>query len=186
MKLHKNIRNTSPTLAGFTLIELLVVIAIIGILASIVLSSLNTARTRASDAKIQGQLSSMRAQAELWTPVDPLVLDVADRLTETIITPNVNPITGVTLFSDDLATGSLTNLIGGLPVGTVVYYSYDAIPPKDGGMWVLAATTSIGASCVDWSGATGTFEGLAPVDAGEFEAAFVNIASDSPSPFSCL
>src|SRR5574343_248507 len=51
---------------GFTLIELLVVIAIIGILSSVVLASLTTARTRGTAAAVQNELSNMRAQAELY------------------------------------------------------------------------------------------------------------------------
>ncbi len=51
---------------GFTLIELLVVIAIIGILSSVVLASLNTARGKGSNAAVKANLTGMRAAAELY------------------------------------------------------------------------------------------------------------------------
>ena len=59
-------KNTRPKLVrGFTLIELLVVIAIIGILSSVVLASLNSARAKGADAAVKANLNNMRAQAEL-------------------------------------------------------------------------------------------------------------------------
>lgn len=54
------------TQRGFTLIELLVVIAIIGILASVVLASLNSARNKGAAAAVKAGLANSRAQAELY------------------------------------------------------------------------------------------------------------------------
>jgi len=56
---------TKSQTRGFTLIELLVVIAIIGILASVVLASLNSARDKGEDAATKSNLNNIRAQAEL-------------------------------------------------------------------------------------------------------------------------
>jgi prepilin-type N-terminal cleavage/methylation domain-containing protein len=51
---------------GFTLIELLVVIAIIGILSSVVLASLSTARQKSRDAKRISDIGQIQLAAELF------------------------------------------------------------------------------------------------------------------------
>jgi prepilin-type N-terminal cleavage/methylation domain-containing protein len=57
---------TAFLMRGFTLIELLVVIAIIGILAGIVLVSLNSATGKGRDAKRLGDLDSLSTALELY------------------------------------------------------------------------------------------------------------------------
>jgi type II secretion system protein G len=62
LSLHKN--NKSPK--GFTLIELLVVIAIIGVLSSVVLTSLSSARSKANAAKRVSDIHQIRTAIEAY------------------------------------------------------------------------------------------------------------------------
>ncbi|MDD5731985.1 MAG: prepilin-type N-terminal cleavage/methylation domain-containing protein [Patescibacteria group bacterium] len=58
--------SASSRQAGFTLIELLVVIAIIGLLATIALASLNSARKKSADAAVKSNMANIAGQAELY------------------------------------------------------------------------------------------------------------------------
>ncbi len=83
---------------GFTLIELLVVIAIIGVLASIVLASLNTARRKSRDARRVTDIKQIQLALELYydaqTPPQYPAYN-ADCATEAfglkVLTPNYIP-----------------------------------------------------------------------------------------------
>jgi prepilin-type N-terminal cleavage/methylation domain-containing protein len=63
---------------GFTLIELLVVVAIIGVLSSVVLASLNSARAKARDAKRMSDIKQIQNAIELYIVNNGSAPDVFD------------------------------------------------------------------------------------------------------------
>ena len=118
---------------GFTLIELLVVIAIIGILSSVVLASLNTARNKGSDAAAKAGFAQIRNQAELY-------YDSVGSYGASITSCS----TGVFASSSAIITN-----IGGNITGTTTCNT-----STDGSKWAASAATLKGGGswCVDGDG----------------------------------
>lgn len=101
---------------GFTLIELLVVIAIIGILSSVVVVSLNSARAKARDAKRVADLGEIKTALGLW-------FDSFQEYPETLAELASNP-----------------QFLTSVPTGPNPSEAYIYVPSADGFSYHLGAT----------------------------------------------
>lgn len=139
------------TKKGFTLIELLVVIAIIGILASVVLASLNTARGKGSDAAVKADMSGIRSQAEIFYDTNSRYN--ADGVTAIASTGAAGAVCGANtgMYGDANITSAITQIASQMDsTGTMT-----CTTAANGQKWAVSITKLKGAGtswCVDNSG----------------------------------
>jgi prepilin-type N-terminal cleavage/methylation domain-containing protein len=148
---------------GFTLIELLVVIAIIGILAGIVLASVNIFRSKAAGVRVLAEVSQLKTSLEQgFVGTGYADLQGTAGNTDTIVTtgPGFSDITAILCSVAQQGgypsvSGNVTMTCDGIPsldTGVVIYSNQTSGPILDYGIY--ATTTPGGYVCADSFGHT--------------------------------
>lgn len=144
------------TQRGFTLIELLVVIAIIGILSSVVLASLNSARKKGRDARRVADVKQIQLALELYYDANQSY-------------PAGTALTGLT-------TGQYISVVPADPTDSGSYvYSFQA---TDGASTPAACGT---APCAGYVIKAVIEGGAASVPAGDLDGTIAGLTCDDPS-----
>lgn len=129
---------------GFTLIELLVVIAIIGLLSSVVLASLSSARTTSRAAAVKASMKQIQSQMEVLRNVTTAYGNIDTQganITCTVAGPLADPKI-VQIRADIVAKG-----------GTNIACGSNVAAPGNDTAWAIGVTLPGGGSwCVDSSG----------------------------------
>lgn len=113
--------------SGFTLIELLVVIAIIGLLSTLSILALNTARARARDAK---RISDVK---QIQTALEMYYNDTSDYPSTTSVTPGASIASGNGVFLRQVPAPPLPTDGGANCGSNVTAYTYAYSPATTGG-----------------------------------------------------
>jgi type II secretion system protein G len=147
---------------GFTLIELLVVIAIIGMLAAIILASLNSARVKGRDARRISDINALHTALEIYNTDNgqyPTALDVAHLVTPGYISViPTDPLTGAAYKYAGLGGTTCTSYHLGATLESASNSALSSAPHAAAGTACAGTSQTPAASAADFAGTSPIYD----------------------------